>query len=199
MNQDGVNQGRRRFLLRTSGVLGAAGGVGVAWPFLAAWQPSEKAKAVGAPVTVDIGGLAPGEMISVEWRGKPIFVIRRTPDMISVLRSQELRQRLADPDSTNAAQQPLYARNELRSREEELLVVEGFCTHLGCAPQFRPEVTAQSFDANWLGGFFCACHGSRFDLAGRVYRGVPAPSNLVIPPHVREGNLLTVGEDGGVA
>ncbi len=199
MSQDGVNKGRRRFLMAATGTLGAVGGAGVAWPLLSSWQPSERAKAVGAPVDVDISSLDPGEMISVEWRGKPIFVVRRTSEMLEALRSDDLRGRLSDPDSDNLDQQPEYARNELRSREEELLVIEGACTHLGCAPQYRPEVEPQTFDANWLGGFFCACHGSRFDMAGRVYRGVPAPSNLVVPPHMRDGNMLTIGEDGEIA
>lgn len=195
MNQDGVNKGRRRFLMGATGAMGAVGGAGVAWPLLSSWQPSERAKAIGAPVDVDIGGLDAGEMISIEWRGKPIFIIRRTSEMLEILSSDELRNRLSDPDSNVVAQQPEYARNNFRSREEELLVIEGVCTHLGCAPQYRPEVAAQTFDDNWLGGFFCACHGSRFDMAGRVFRGVPAPTNLVVPPHMREGNVLTVGED----
>ncbi|MCH8550586.1 MAG: ubiquinol-cytochrome c reductase iron-sulfur subunit [Natronospirillum sp.] len=199
MNQDGVNKGRRRFLMGATGAMGAVGGVGVAWPLLSSWQPSERAKAIGAPVAVDVGSLGEGEMISVEWRGKPIFIVRRTAEMLETLRSDELRGRLSDPDSDNQNQQPEYARNDVRSREEELLVVEGFCTHLGCAPQYRPQVEPQSFDDNWLGGFFCACHGSRFDMAGRVFRGVPAPSNLAVPPHFREGDMLTIGEDGETA
>ncbi len=195
MSQDGVNKGRRRFLLGATGTMGALGGVGIAWPLLSSWQPSERAKAIGAPVEVDIGSLEAGEMISVEWRGTPIFIVRRTEEMLETLRSEELRSRLSDPDSEVLDQQPEYARNNVRSREEELFVVEGSCTHLGCAPQYRPDVEPQTFDDNWLGGFFCACHGSRFDLAGRVFRGVPAPTNLVVPPHMREGNILTVGED----
>ncbi len=196
MNQDGVNKGRRRFLMGATGALGAAGGVGVAWPLLSSWQPSEKAKAVGAPVSVDISSLEAGEMISVEWRGKPIYVVRRTDEMLETLRDEEFKERLADPESENVDQQPEYAQNDVRSRNETYLIVEGVCTHLGCAPQFRPEVQPQPFDQNWLGGFFCACHGSRFDLAGRVFSGVPAPDNLVVPPHFTEGDVLTIGADG---
>ncbi|WLD57388.1 ubiquinol-cytochrome c reductase iron-sulfur subunit [Salinispirillum sp. LH 10-3-1] len=198
MSQDGVNTGRRRFLMAATGVVGAAGGVGVAVPFLSSWQPSERAKAIGAPVSVDISSLEPGQMIVVEWRGKPIFVLRRTPEALERLTQQTLLARLADPDSSQP-QQPDYAANAFRSRGEELLVIEGVCTHLGCAPQYLPQVVPQAFDANWLGGFFCPCHGSAFDLAGRVYRGVPAPSNLVVPPHFLDGTVLTIGEDGGAA
>ena len=195
MTQDGVNQGRRRFLYIAAGAMGAAGAVGVATPFVKSWYPSEKAKAVGAPVSVDIGTLEAGEMRIVEWRGKPIFVVRRTSVMIENLKQDSLTSRLTDPESQVASQQPEYAQNPLRSRSEELLVLEGVCTHLGCSPQFRPEVEPQPFDENWMGGFFCPCHGSRFDLAGRVFRGVPAPSNLVVPPYYMEGTILTVGEE----
>lgn len=195
MTQDGVNQGRRRFLYIAAGAMGAAGAVGVATPFVKSWYPSEKAKAVGAPVSVDIGTLEAGEMRIVEWRGKPIFVVRRTSVMIENLKQESLTSRLTDPESQVASQQPEYAQNPLRSRSEELLVLEGVCTHLGCSPQFRPEVEPQPFDENWMGGFFCPCHGSRFDLAGRVFRGVPAPSNLVVPPYYMEGTILTVGEE----
>lgn len=195
MTQDGVNQGRRRFLYIAAGAMGAAGAVGVATPFVKSWYPSERAKAVGAPVSVDISNLDAGEMRIAEWRGKPIFVVRRTEAMIATLKQDELLDRLADPESSLASQQPEYAQNALRARSEDLLVVEGVCTHLGCAPQFRPEVEPQSFDENWMGGFFCPCHGSRFDMAGRVYQGVPAPSNLVVPPYRVEGSILTIGEE----
>jgi len=195
MTQDGVNKGRRRFLYIAAGAMGAAGAVGVATPFVRSWYPSEKAKAVGAPVDVDISTLEAGEMRIAEWRGKPIFIVRRTESMIENLRTEEMASRLADPESEVASQQPEYAQNTLRSRAEDLLVLEGVCTHLGCSPQFRPEVEPQPFDANWMGGFFCPCHGSRFDLAGRVYKGVPAPTNLVVPPHVVQGSVLTVGEE----
>lgn len=193
MTQDGVNQGRRRFLYIATGAVGAVGAVGVATPFVKSWFPSEKAKAIGAPVKVDIGSLRMGEMRVAEWRGKPIFIVRRTPEMIERLKGEEIKSRLSDPDS-EVEQQPEFARNDTRSQAEELLVVEGVCTHLGCSPKFAPAVEPQAYDANWQGGFFCPCHGSRFDLSGRVYSGVPAPTNLVVPPHKVEGNILTVGE-----
>lgn len=195
MTQDGVNKGRRRFLYIATGAMGAVGAVGVATPFVRSWFPSEKAKAIGAPVTVDISRLEPGEMRTVEWRGKPVFVVRRTEEAIATLKSEELLDRLSDPQSEVASQQPEYAQNLVRARSEDLLVIEGVCTHLGCSPQFIPSVEPQSFDENWMGGFFCPCHGSRFDMAGRVYSGVPAPTNLVVPPHMIEGSMLTIGED----
>lgn len=195
MTQDGVNKGRRRFLYIATGAMGAVGAVGVATPFVRSWFPSEKAKAIGAPVTVDISKLEPGEMRTVEWRGKPVFVVRRTEEAIATLKSEELLDRLSDPQSEVASQQPEYAQNLVRARSEDLLVIEGVCTHLGCSPQFIPSVEPQSFDENWMGGFFCPCHGSRFDMAGRVYSGVPAPTNLVVPPHMIEGSMLTIGED----
>lgn len=198
MSQDGVNTGRRRFLMAATGVVGAAGGVGVAVPFLSSWQPSERAKAIGAPVSLDTSSIELGQMVTVEWRGKPIFIVRRTPEALDRMTQSEALSRLADPESTEP-QQPEYASNSFRSRGEEFLVIEGVCTHLGCAPQYIPQVEPQAFDSNWQGGFFCPCHGSAFDLAGRVYRGVPAPSNLVVPPHFFEGALLTIGEDGGAA
>jgi ubiquinol-cytochrome c reductase iron-sulfur subunit len=195
MTQDGVNKGRRRFLYIATGAMGAIGAVGVATPFVRSWYPSEKAKAIGAPVTVDISSLEPGEMRIAEWRGKPIFIVRRTEQAIANLTNDDLTSRLSDPGSEVVSQQPEYAQNPYRARSEDLLVLEGVCTHLGCSPQFIPSVEPQSFDENWMGGFFCPCHGSRFDLAGRVYRGVPAPTNLVVPPHMFDGSMLTIGED----
>ena len=193
MTQNGVNQGRRRFLYIATGAVGAVGAVGVATPFVKSWFPSEKAKAVGAPVKVDIGSLKIGEMIIAEWRGKPVFIVRRTADMIETLKSSELKGRLVDPDS-NVDHQPEFAKNDTRSLSEEMLVIEGVCTHLGCSPKFTPEVEPQAYDANWQGGFFCPCHGSRFDLSGRVFAGVPAPSNMKVPPHRVDGSILTIGE-----
>ena len=193
MTQDGVNKGRRRFLYIATGAVGAVGAVGVATPFVKSWFPSEKAKAVGAPVSVDISSIELGEMRIVEWRGKPVFLVRRTPGMIETLKSDKLKARLTDPNS-EVEQQPAFAQNDTRSLSEELLVIEGVCTHLGCSPKFAPEVEPQAYDPNWQGGFFCPCHGSRFDLSGRVYTGVPAPSNMIIPPHKIEGPLLTIGE-----
>ncbi|MFQ3230991.1 ubiquinol-cytochrome c reductase iron-sulfur subunit [Reinekea sp.] len=193
MTQDGVNKGRRRFLYIATGAVGAVGAVGVATPFVKSWFPSEKAKAVGAPVSVDIGSIESGEMRIVEWRGKPVFVVRRTAEMIETLKGEALKSRLADPES-EVEQQPSFAQNDTRSLSEELLVIEGVCTHLGCSPKFTPEVEPQAYDAKWQGGFFCPCHGSKFDLSGRVFSGVPAPTNMVIPPHKIEGTLLTIGE-----
>jgi ubiquinol-cytochrome c reductase iron-sulfur subunit len=193
MTQDGVNQGRRRFLYIATGAVGAVGAVGVATPFVKSWFPSEKAKAVGAPVKVDVSSLKLGEMRVAEWRGKPVFIVRRTAEMIGVLKDGEFKARLSDPES-DVEQQPEFAKNDTRSLSEELLVVEGVCTHLGCAPKFVAEVEPQPYDANWQGGFFCPCHGSKFDLSGRVYAGVPAPTNLKVPPHKLEGSILTIGE-----
>ncbi len=193
MTQEGVNKGRRRFLYIATGAVGAVGAVGVATPFVKSWFPSEKAKAVGAPVKVDINSLKLGEMLIAEWRGKPIFIVRRTPEMVATLKDDAVKNRLADPDSV-VDHQPEFAKNDTRSQSEELLVIEGVCTHLGCSPKFTPEVEPQSFDENWQGGFFCPCHGSRFDLSGRVYTGVPAPSNMVVPPHRIDGSVITIGE-----
>lgn len=194
MTQDGVNKGRRRFLYVATGAMGSVAAVGVATPFVKSWFPSERAKAIGAPISVDIGTLEPGEMRIAEWRGKPIFIVRRTAEAVARLESEELVGRLADPDSRQSIQ-PAYAQNPARSISPDLLIIEGVCTHLGCAPQYRPNVEPQPYNENWLGGFFCPCHGSQFDLSGRVYRNMPAPTNLVIPPHTIEGNVVTIGEE----
>src|SRR5690606_19508626 len=172
--------GRRRFLLVTTSIAGAIAGVGVATPFLRSMMPSERAKAAGAPVEVDIDKLEPGMLLTVEWRGKPIWVLRRTEAMLETL--EKLNSQLADPDSLRE-QQPAYAQNMTRSIKPEFLVVEGVCTHLGCAPTFRKDIAPADLGPDWLGGFFCPCHGSKFDLAGRVYSGVPAPPTLVVPPY----------------
>ncbi|MEE4639673.1 MAG: ubiquinol-cytochrome c reductase iron-sulfur subunit [Wenzhouxiangella sp.] len=172
---------RRRLLLASTGVVGAVGVGAAAWPFLASLKPSQKARVVGAPVEVFIGNLEPGELARVQWRGSTIGVMRRTDRMLEDL--DELSGRLRDPDSSNTAQQPEYARNQHRSIRPDILVLNMHCTHLGCVPQVIPEVGAQPFDANWMGGFFCPCHRSTFDLAGRVYAGVPASANLVVPPY----------------
>jgi ubiquinol-cytochrome c reductase iron-sulfur subunit len=160
-------------------------------------MPSERAKAAGAPVEVDISKLEMGQMIRVQWRGKPVWVVKRTEEMLQAL--PDLNDQLRDPDSTDP-QQPEYAQNVNRSIKPEILVAVGICTHLGCSPSFVPEAIPQPYDAHWKGGFFCPCHGSRFDLAGRVYKAVPAPLNLEIPPHkyISE-TLILVGEDRGVA
>lgn len=193
MSDNGVNNGRRRFLVAATSVVGAAGVVGVATPFLQSWHPSAKAKAAGAPVKVNLSKLAPGQQVVYEWRGKPVFVLRRTQAMLDELTS--LHSRLRDPES-QSSEQPDYATNESRARKEEFLVLVGLCTHLGCSPKYLPEVKPMEFDANWQGGYFCPCHGSKFDLAGRVYKGVPAPTNLVVPPYSFEGDdILIIGKD----
>lgn len=195
MSQDGVNTGRRRFLTAATSVIGAAGVVAVAVPFVGSWNPSAKARAAGAPVKADIARLEPGEMVVVEWRGKPVYIVRRTPEALKAI--EKLDSSVADPRSERS-DQPDYAAGEFRSIKEEYLVILGLCTHLGCAPSYRPEVGA--VDKDWLGGFFCPCHGSKFDLAGRVYKNVPAPTNLEVPPHRYETDtVLVIGEDQEVA
>ena len=193
MSDNGVNRGRRRFLVAATSLVGAAGAVGLATPFLKSWNPSAKAKAAGAPVKVNVSKLEPGQQVVYEWRGKPVFVLRRTKDMLDELTSQNTR--LRDPESQNS-DQPEYATNAYRSRADDILVLVGLCTHLGCSPKYMPEVKPMEFDANWRGGYFCPCHGSRFDLAGRVYKGVPAPTNLVVPPYSFENDdILIIGQD----
>ena len=194
MANQGVNSGRRRFLTATTVVVGGTGAAIAAIPFLKTLKPSARAQVAGAPVTEDISKLQPGQRIVVQWRGQPVWIIRRTPDMLAELPS--LEGKLRDPDSDNLDQQPDYARNEYRSIKPELLVLVGICTHLGCSPTFRPEMISEPFDAQWKGGFYCPCHNSRFDLAGRVYDGVPAPTNLVVPPHrFIDDNHIQIGVD----
>jgi ubiquinol-cytochrome c reductase iron-sulfur subunit len=181
MANQGVNSGRRRFLTATTAVVGGAGAIAAAVPFIASWQPSARAQVAGAPIAVDVGKLEPGQRLIEQWRGQPVWVIRRTDEQLATL--PRLRDELRDPDSQNADQQPSYAQNEHRSIRPEIAVLVGTCTHLGCSPLFRPELQPQPFDANWQGGFYCPCHNSRFDIAGRVYAGVPAPTNLLVPPY----------------
>ena len=192
------DQTRRRFLTAATTGVSAVGMVGVAVPFMASWNPSEKAKAAGAPVKADISKIEPGQMVVVEWRGKPVYVLRRTAEQVAGLPS--LDGDLKDPNS-DGADQPEYIQGALRSLNDEYLVVVGLCTHLGCAPKFRPEVGAADLGGDeWLGGFFCPCHGSKFDLAGRVYKGVPASANLAVPPYSFEGDsVLVIGVDSEVA
>jgi ubiquinol-cytochrome c reductase iron-sulfur subunit len=194
MSSDGVNSGRRKFLTAATSVVGVAGAVGIAVPFVGSWNPSAKAKAAGAPVKADIGKLEPGQMVVVEWRGKPVYVLHRTEEQIADL--PQLNGDLKDPDS-QISDQPAYITGIDRSIRPDILVVVGLCTHLGCAPKFRPEVGAADLGGDeWLGGFFCPCHGSKFDLAGRVYSGVPACANLVVPPYSFEGDsVLVIGVD----
>lgn len=197
MQNDGVNSGRRKFLTVATSVVGAAGAVGVAVPFLGSWNPSAKAKAAGAPVKIDVSKLEKGAMVVAEWRGKPVYVVRRTEEQLATLASLEAK--LADPNSERP-QQPAYAGGEARAINPEYLVVVGLCTHLGCAPKHRPELGAADLGADWLGGFFCPCHGSKFDLSGRVYKGVPAPTNLEVPPYRFDTeSVIVIGEDAEVA
>ena len=194
MSNDGVNKGRRRLLVGATSAVGAVGAIGAAVPFVASWHPSAKAKAAGAPVRADISKLEPGQQMIVEWRGKPVWVVRRTTEALANL--EKLNDRLADPAS-DAPQQPDYVPSTpARALREEIMVMVGICTHLGCSPTYRPEVGPEDLGAEWLGGFFCPCHGSKFDLSGRVFAGVPAPTNLVIPPHSYEDdNTLVIGVD----
>jgi ubiquinol-cytochrome c reductase iron-sulfur subunit len=171
---------KRRNLIVATAVVGGAAGAGAAVPFVASWFPSERAKAAGAPIEVDISKLAPGELGIFEWRGKPVWVFKRSKAMLESIRESDPK--VADPNS-EVPQQPPYAQNEYRSRKEDLMVVVGVCTHLGCSPKEKPADDKAEMGPDWLGGFYCPCHGSKFDFAGRVYKGVPAPTNLVVPPY----------------
>lgn len=197
MATEGVDKDKRRFLTASTAVVGAVGAGFVAVPFVASWSPSERAKTAGAPVEVDISKLQDGQKVTVEWRGKPVWIVKRTAKSLDDLKG--LDDGLRDPASENA-QQPEYAQNATRSIKPEILVLVGICTHLGCSPTYRPELAPADLGADWKGGFFCPCHGSKFDLAGRVYSGVPAPLNLEVPPHFyKSDRVILVGEDGGAA
>lgn len=190
-----LDQGKRRFLLGATGVVGGVAGAATAVPFVASMLPSERAKAAGAPVEADIGNLAPGEMTRVEWRGKPVWIVRRTKEMLETVKQSE--EKVADPKSErNKELTPEYARNELRSIKPEYLVVVGICSHLGCSPVDKFKAQPEAFESDWKGGFYCPCHGSLFDLAGRVYKNKPAPDNLTVPPHkYLSDTKLLIGED----
>ena len=193
MSNDGVNTGRRRFLVAATSVVGAAGAAGAAIPFLGSWAPSAKAKAAGAPVRVNINKIQPGQQIVAEWRGQPVFVLHRTPEIMAALPT--IDGQMADPKSQES-DQPDYVDAAARSIKPEILIVLGVCTHLGCSPTFRPEVAPADLGPEWVGGYFCACHGSRYDLAGRVYKGQPAPLNLPVPPHSYEtDSVILIGVD----
>ena len=193
MALDDTDKDRRFFLTATTAVVGGVGAAFAAVPFIASFQPSARTMAIGAPVEVDISKIEPGQRIIVEWRGKPIWLVARTQEAVGGLSS--LQDQLADPDS-EVDQQPDYAKNEHRSVRPELLVVIGICTHLGCSPSYAPVDGSHDLGADWTGGFFCPCHGSKFDLAGRVYAKVPAPTNLEVPPHqFLSDNLLLIGVD----
>ena len=187
---EAVNNSRRQFLVGATGVAGAVGAGFVAVPFVASWKPSEKAQAAGAPVDVDVAALAEGQMLTVEWRGKPVWVVRRSSAALETL--SKVSGSLRDPES-KASIQPAFAKNVHRSLKPEYLVMVGVCTHLGCAPLYKPNAGAIS--ADWLGGFFCPCHGSRFDISGRVYQSVPAPTNLEVPPYrFLSETVIRIGE-----
>jgi ubiquinol-cytochrome c reductase iron-sulfur subunit len=180
MSGEDTNSGRRRFLTAATTTIGAIGTGFLLVPFISSMEPSAKARAAGAPVLADISKLEPGQLIRVKWRGKPVWVVRRTKAMLEEL--PKLDGRMVDPHS-EMDQQPPYAKNEWRSIKPEYLVLIGICTHLGCSPTYRPDIAPADLGPNWPGGFFCPCHGSRFDMAGRVFKGVPAPLNLVVPPY----------------
>jgi ubiquinol-cytochrome c reductase iron-sulfur subunit len=187
-----VNKTRRNLVVATS-VAGGVAGVAAAVPFVASMLPSDRARAAGAPVETDISRLAPGELAVIEWRGKPVWIIRRTKEMIESLKT--VTPRLTDPGS-KSSDQPKYAENEHRSAKPELMVMEGVCTHLGCSPQLKSADAKAEMGADWVGGFYCPCHGSKFDYAGRVFRGAPAPTNLRVPPYTfASDNTLVIGED----
>jgi len=197
MSAPGVNQSRRRLLVAATTVVGAVGAGFVAVPFIGSMNPSAKARAAGAPVEADISKLEPGALLRVKWRGKPIWIVSRTPAMLAALPT--LDSQLTDPNSA-VEQQPDYCKNPIRSIKPEYWIAIGICTHLGCSPTFRPEIGPDDLGKDWKGGFFCPCHGSRFDLAGRVFKGVPAPTNLVIPIHMYlNDTTVLVGQDQGAA
>jgi ubiquinol-cytochrome c reductase iron-sulfur subunit len=197
MSTDGVDTNRRRFLTAATTVVGAVGAAGVAVPFITSMWPSARAQAAGAPVEADISKLEPGALMTVEWRGKPVWLIHRTKQNLEDLKT--LDDMLRDPHS-EVDQQPPYAKNEYRSIKPAIAVLIGICTHLGCSPTYRPEIAPADLGDAWRGGFFCPCHGSRFDLAGRVFKGVPAPTNLVVPPYMYiTDTRILIGKDQGAA
>ncbi len=194
MSETAVDLDRRRFLTGTAVIIGGIGAATAAVPFIASFQPSVRAKAIGAPVEVDISAIEPGQRVTFKWRGKPVWVLRRTPEQVEALKSGGT---LRDPDSKES-EQPEFAKNAWRSSKPEYLVLVGVCTHLGCSPSFRPLPDSET-GADWKGGFYCPCHGSKFDLAGRVFAGVPAPLNLVVPPYkfLSDTRILIGESDGG--
>jgi ubiquinol-cytochrome c reductase iron-sulfur subunit len=193
MDHESVNTGRRRFLVRATSVVGAAGVVGASVPFVGSWFPSAKARAAGAPVKINVNKIEPGQQMIAQWRGQPVFILRRTPEILS--RLGRLIGELADPESHESAQ-PGYVDPALRSIRPEIVLLVGICTHLGCSPTFRPDVAPMDLGEDWVGGYFCPCHGSRYDLAGRVYKSQPAPLNLPVPPHSYESDsVIVIGID----
>jgi ubiquinol-cytochrome c reductase iron-sulfur subunit len=197
MNAQGVDKGRRRVLVAATSVVGAVGVGFVAVPFIASLNPSARARAAGAPVEADVSKLEPGALLRVKWRGQPIWVVYRTDQMLEALPTNDPK--LVDPTS-EVDHQPPYCKNPTRSIKPEFFVAIGICTHLGCSPTYRPEFAPDDLGPNWKGGWFCPCHGSKFDLAGRVFKGVPAPTNLVIPKYMyMNDTTILVGQDEGVA
>lgn len=193
MNNGDVSQSRRRFLIGATSVVGGVGVVGAAVPFVASWNPSAKAEAAGAPVTVNVDKIEPGQQITVEWRGKPVWIVRRTDEMLASI--EKLNDSVRDPESAEA-QQPVYIQGIYRSLKKEFVVLVGICTHLGCVPTYRPEVAPADLGADWLGGFYCPCHGSHYDMAGRIFQSQPAPLNLEVPPYrYDDDSTITVGLD----
>ncbi|WP_018404894.1 ubiquinol-cytochrome c reductase iron-sulfur subunit [Marinobacter gelidimuriae] len=193
MKNGDVSHGRRRFLVGATAAVGGVGVVGAAVPFVASWNPSAKAEAAGAPVTVNIEKVEPGQQITVAWRGKPVWIIRRTEEMLSNI--EQLNDKVRDPQSVEP-QQPEYASDVYRSVKPEFAVLVGLCTHLGCVPSYRPDVAPADLGEEWLGGLFCPCHGSRYDMAGRVYLSQPAPLNLEVPPYRYDDEMvITLGLD----
>ena len=193
MSESQVDTSKRRFLVAATSAAGAVAAAGVATPFVLTFLPSERAKAAGAPVEIDISKLEAGQKINVEWRGKPVWIVNRTKEQLGNL--TKLDDKLADPKS-DAQMQPEYAKNAARAIKPEIFIAVGICTHLGCSPTHRPDIGPADLGSDWLGGFFCPCHGSKFDLAGRVYKGVPAPTNLEIPPHkYLSDTRVLIGED----
>ena len=193
MNNKGVDKTKRQFLTNVMAVVGAVGAGFVAVPFLAQMNPSVKAKASGAPVEFDVSKLEPGQIITIEWQRKPVWVLRRTQEALATL--NEVEGQLRDPQSEESLQ-PKNSKNQTRSIKPEIFVAVGICTHLSCSPTYRPDIAPADLGSDWKGGFFCACHGSRFDIAGRVFQGVPAPTNLEIPAYrYLDDNHIIIGED----
>ena len=186
-----VDEKKRRFLVGATALVGGAAGVALAVPLAGSFFPSARAKAAGAPVKVDVSKIEPGMQLTVEWRGAPVWVLHRTQEMLDRLSKSDAL--LADPQS-NISKQPDYAKNPHRSRDSKYLVVKGVCTHLGCSPTLRKEIAAADLGSDWPGGYFCPCHQSKFDLSARVYKGMPAPKNLEVPPYTITGSILVIGD-----
>ena len=196
MSETAVDLDRRRFLTGTAAIIGSIGAATAAVPFIMSFQPSARAKAIGAPVEADISAIEPGQRVTFKWRGKPVWVLHRTPEQLEALKAADA---LRDPESKES-EQPEFALNAWRSSKPEFLVLVGVCTHLGCSPSFRPLPDGE-VGAEWKGGFYCPCHGSKFDLAGRVFAGVPAPTNMAVPPYrfLSDTRILIGESDGGAA